>query len=65
MLFMPESPRTTTVAVITLTDKAVTISFPERNDTFREIVKAHAFVWDYSASRWMRRINPVYRNRSP
>lgn len=59
MLFMPESPRTTTVAVITMTTKTVAISFPERNDAFREIVKSRRFQWDYSAYCWMRRINPV------
>ena len=59
MLFMPESPCTTTVAVITLTAKTVAIALPERNDAFREIVKARRFKWDYLSCRWMRRINPA------
>jgi hypothetical protein len=59
MLFMSESPRTTTVAVIAKTAKAVTISFPERNDAFREIVKSRRFQWDYPSSRWIRHIDPA------
>ena len=59
MLFMPETPRTTTVATLTMTAKTVAISFPERHDAFREIVKSRFFQWDYGTSRWQHTINPV------
>lgn len=59
MLLLPEAPRTATVAEITRAEKSVSIRFPEKNDAFREIVKAAYYRWDFDARRWRRMINPV------
>lgn len=59
MLLLPKSPRTATVAEIIYTDKSVSIRFPEKNDAFREVVKAARYQWNWDARRWQRKLNPV------
>ncbi len=54
----PESPVTETVAEIRPTDVAIEISFPERREDFREIVKKKLHMaWDYDTQCWRRRIS--------
>lgn len=59
MLLLPESPRTSTVAEITRTEKSVFIRFPEKNDAFRDTVKAARYQWDWDARRWQRKLKPT------
>jgi hypothetical protein len=59
MLLLPESPRTATVAEIIVTAKTVAVRFPEKNDVFRDIVKAARYRWDYKSHRWQRCIIPA------
>ena len=52
----PEHPVTETVAEITCTQDTVKISFPEKNDTFRELVKTKlCYSWDSPC--WIRKIS--------
>lgn len=54
----PESPVTETVAEIRPTETAIEISFPERRDDFREIVKEKLYMrWDYDRGCWTREIS--------
>jgi len=48
----PESPVTETVAEIRALEDAVEISFPERRDDFREVVKGMGYRWENSC--WCR-----------
>lgn len=51
----PESPKTETVAEIRILDDILEIRFPEKRDSFREIVKSDLkMVW---SDGWKRRIN--------
>jgi len=57
----PEHPITETVAEITHTQDTVKISFPERNDQFREIVKFKLdYTWD--APCWTRKMGVTDEN---
>ncbi len=51
----PEVPITETIALIAVKDDVVEIEFPERNDTFREVVKGRMFRW--SVKSWTRTCN--------
>jgi hypothetical protein len=52
----PENPKTETVAEIRALADAIEISFPERREDFRQIVKGLGFSW--STIRWERKIYP-------
>lgn len=52
----PETPRTETVATITAKKDQIQISFPEKREDFREIVKNKGFTWDSDSSFWYRAI---------
>lgn len=51
----PEKPITETVAEIRALEDAVEISFPEKRDDFREVVKGMGFRWDDGC--WRRKLN--------
>lgn len=48
----PEEPRTETVAVIKINGNKVSVRFPERRESFKEIVKGLEYKWDYAS--WYR-----------
>ncbi len=50
----PENPKTETVAEIRVLDEALEISFPERRDDFREVVRGMGFKWESSC--WRRKL---------
>lgn len=55
----PEKPVTETIARFILGDAKTTveISFPEKNDEFREAVKAFGFKWSDATKRWVMTTN--------
>jgi hypothetical protein len=50
----PENPKTETIAEISALENAIKISFPEKRDDFREIVKGMGFKWDNG--HWRRKL---------
>ncbi len=53
----PQNPCTETVADILIMDNHVQISFLERDDDFREIIKDHGFRWGGFDVGWERKCN--------
>jgi len=51
----PENPKTDLVAEIRPLDSAIEISFPERRDDFRELVKGMGYKWE--ANCWRRKLS--------
>lgn len=49
----PEMPVTETVATIAIRDNLVTVTFSEKRDDFRKVVKDNAFAWQ--DGRWVRK----------
>lgn len=48
----PENPQTETVAEFSITSDSIFVDFPEKRDSFREIMKNHGFKW--VGSKWQR-----------
>jgi hypothetical protein len=59
----PENTITETVAEIRTTEVGIEISFPERRDDFREIMKSLRMEWDRDTACWKRKVAP--RNGAP
>jgi hypothetical protein len=53
----PVKPVTETVADIMIMGNHVQVSFFERDDDFREVVKDHGFRWSWDAGCWERKCN--------
>lgn len=51
----PASPVCETIAKISINDDTINISFPERNEKFREVVKNKYFRWDNGV--WYRKVD--------
>ncbi len=53
----PETAVSETIAVVATTADSVAVSFPERRDDFRAVVKGRGFAW--TDGRWLRKIGPT------
>jgi len=51
----PVKPVTETVADVSILDKYIHVSFFERDDDFREIVKDNGFSWSWDSGCWARK----------
>lgn len=58
----PKEPKTQTIAKISIKGiNTIEIHFPEKNEKFRELVKAHNFSW--ASGVWQRNINEVFNGK--
>lgn len=53
----PENPRTETVAEIAIREKTIHVTFPEKRESFRELMHGHGFRW--SETHWARTVGPL------
>lgn len=51
----PQDPVTETIAEISIGEQSVSVSFPEKREAFRLLIKKYGFLW--SNNRWKRNLN--------
>lgn len=58
-IIKPPSPKTKTVAMLSIAEETVFVRFPEYRDDFRTLIKGLGFYWSHSNKRWQRKIGKL------